>query len=309
VKRLHSILPIGFAAATAVAFVLVAVSLTLAAGSADAEAPPHVLDTSSPFSHDHHLNVTVVGKDLTCASCHEMATPTGACPQSEVRFPTHESCAGCHTANFYTPQMVKGTMTLTICANCHQSSSFTKNNPLKELGRQVTPRKAEFSHKTHDGSACTECHAMQKAGAFVSHPSHPNCCQCHSDGTVQPTMNRCESCHSASQSAGRPRSKVHSFSHKSHNVDPRNGRSMECTQCHVNTAFASSLRTLAAPPMSSCVGCHDGSEPGKPHPTIPGVNGSGAFHFTACLRCHIPGSIQGVPPPPGHPTETATGRP
>jgi hypothetical protein len=306
--RRHPLLPLGISALVASALVVVGILGPFAATSAEAQGKPaalQVLDTSAPFSHDHHMDAQTVGKALTCATCHEMVTEAGKCPKGDVRFPKHEACAGCHTANFYTPQKVKGVMTLTICANCHVNTQFTKNNPLKEITRLVTPRKAEFSHKSHDGTACTECHALQRGGESVAHPSHPNCCQCHTDGTIVPKMNNCEACHSANRNAGRPRSKIHSFSHKSHNIDTRNGRSMECLQCHVNTAYATTLRTIAAPPMSSCVQCHDGSDPNQPHPTIPGVNGSGAFHFTACLRCHTPGSIQGVPVPAGHPTDTA----
>jgi hypothetical protein len=244
------------------------------------------------------MNPDTVGKAMTCSSCHEMVAADGTCPKTEVRFPKHEACAGCHTANFYTPP-------LTICTNCHKNSAFAANNPLKELGRQVTPRKAEFSHKSHASTSCTECHALQKGGETVAHPSHPNCCQCHTQPELAPQMNNCEACHSAATNAGRPPSKIHDFSHKVHNIDSRNGKAMTCAQCHVNTDLATTLRALRSPPMSSCVQCHDGSDPNKPHPTIPGANGSGAFHFTACLKCHIAGSIQGVPLPPGHPTDAS----
>ncbi len=305
-NRLPPLLPLGISAVAAVALVAVGLVASLGAEPAEAQGKAgaiQVLDTSSPFSHDHHMSPETVGKALTCASCHEMVGGDGKCPKGDVRYPKHEACAACHTPNFYTPQKVNGVMALTICTNCHKNTQFTKNNELKELTRLVTPRKAEFSHKTHDGTACTECHALQKGGESVAHPSHPNCCQCHSDGSIVPQMNNCEACHSANLNAGRPRSKIHSFSHKVHNIDTRNGKSMECLQCHVNTTTSTSLKTIPTPPMSSCVQCHDGSDPNQPHPTIPGVNGSGAFHFTACLRCHTAGSIQGVPPPPGHPTD------
>lgn len=293
--------PLGVSALAAFALVGAALALTLASPPADAQAKPaapQVIDTSSPFSHDHHMNPDKVGKAMSCNACHESVAADGKCPKAEVRYPKHEACAGCHTANFYTPP-------LTICTNCHKNASFSANNPLKELSRQVTPRKAEFSHNTHSGSSCTECHALIKGGEKVAHPSHPNCCQCHVGGQVVPQMNSCEACHASSKNAGRPPSKVHDFSHKTHNSDPRNGQSTSCEQCHTNTKSSTSLRSIAAPPMSSCVACHDGSDPGKPHPTIQGVNGSGAFHFSACLKCHIAGSIAGVPPPQGHPTEAA----
>jgi len=308
VNRPHPLLPLGLSAVVAAALVAAGMFVSLRAGPAEAQGKPaalQLIDTSSPFSHDHHMNPDTVGKAMTCATCHEMVTPEGTCPRGDVRFPKHEACAGCHTANFYTPQKVGGVMTLTICVNCHKNVQFSKNNPLKELTRLVTPRKVDFSHKSHDGTACTECHALQKGGETVAHPSHPNCCQCHSDGTIVPKMNNCEACHAANLNAGRPRSKIHSFSHKSHNVDARNGRTMECVQCHVNTTLATSLKSIRGPPMSSCVQCHDGSAPDQPHPTIPGVNGSGAFHFTACLQCHTAGSIQGIAVPAGHPSDTA----
>jgi hypothetical protein len=300
-NRNSSLAALGLSAVAAVGFVVVGLVGSLGASEAEAQGKPgavQVIDTSSPFSHDDHMNPEKIGKAMTCSSCHEMVANDGTCPKGEVRFPKHEACAGCHTANFYTPP-------LTICTNCHKTAQFSANNALKPLDRIVTPRKAEFSHKSHASSACTECHAFQKGGETVAHPSHPNCCQCHTQAEMVPQMNNCEACHSATQNAGRPPSKVHDFSHKVHNTDPRNGKSMDCGQCHVNTTAATTLRAISAPPMSSCVQCHDGSDPSKPHPTIPGATGSGAFHFSECLRCHKAGSIQGVPLPPGHPTDAA----
>lgn len=300
-KNLHHLAPgwpLGLSALAAAALVAGAVALSLAspAEAQGKQAAPQVIDTSSPFSHDHHMNPDKVGKAMSCNSCHESVANNGQCPKAEVRFPKHEACASCHTANFYTPP-------LTICVNCHKNTAFSANNPLKELTRQVTPRRAEFSHSTHSGTSCTQCHAFIKGGERVAHPSHPNCCQCHTAADSVPQMNNCEACHAAGKNAGRPPSKIHDFSHKTHNTDPRNGKSTDCEQCHSNTKSATTLRGIAAPPMSSCVACHDASDPSQPHPSIPGVNGSGAFHFTACLKCHLAGSIQGVPLPQGHPTE------
>jgi hypothetical protein len=292
------IAPLGVSAA--VAIVLVGLGLSSSSGAEErGSSPPselQLIDTSSPFSHDHHMNAARVGQAMTCNSCHEMVAETGQCPKAEVRYPKHEACAGCHTANFYTPP-------LTICGNCHKSASFTANNPLKDLTRLVTPRRAEFSHKAHAGNDCTSCHALQRGGVSVAHPSHPNCCQCHTDPETAPAMTSCESCHAASKNAGRPPSKIHDFSHKNHNTDPRNGLSMECLQCHTNAEAAQTLRGIRAPPMSSCVSCHDGSDPSAPHPTIPNAKGSGAFHFSSCLKCHVAGSIQNVPLPADHPTD------
>ena len=309
----------------AVSFVAFATLLAFAIGFshiAQAQAPPtpppapvpagpstgmNLIDTSSPFDHDIHLSAAKMGKELGCQNCHEMVNSDGTCPKQEVRFPKHEACAGCHAANFYTPP-------LTICMNCHTSAKFSKKIEFRELTRQVTPRKAEFSHRSHmdpqKGSDCTTCHAVQKGGDVIGHPSHPNCCQCHATSTAgeqvrQPTMNKCGECHNTSRNAGRPPSKIHSFSHKQHKEDPRTSASTSCQSCHMNLLAATSLRQIQAPPMASCVQCHDGSDPSKPNPNNPAVRGSGAFHFSSCLRCHISGSISGIPLPAGHPTEAA----
>jgi Cytochrome c7 and related cytochrome c len=244
---------------------------------------PAAIDTLPAFSHTIHADAKKMGgKDLTCASCHQMVTATGQCPKQEVRYPDHDACVGCHAANFYEAS-------LTICVNCHKTAQFKADNPLKELNARttVTPFRSEFSHAAHvNAGNCTSCHAFVKAGLQVEHPSHPNCCQCHTDAAVQPTMNNCAGCHNESRFAGRRVSKLHDFSHKNHREDPRTGMSTECTQCHVNTNGAKNLRQIPAPPMHTCVGCHDGTEPGEPHPTLAGMNGSGAFSYTACNRCH-----------------------
>jgi hypothetical protein len=273
---------------------------TLQGAQAQSPTVASAIDTSKPFNHDHHMNADTVGKEMRCDSCHKMTKADGTCPKQEVRFPDHDACISCHAESFYTSP-------LTICVNCHTEAAFKAKNPVKELTRQVTPRKAEFSHASHiDSGNCQSCHAFVKAGEKVTHPSHPNCCQCHADGAVQPQMNNCQGCHSESKNAGRPPSKIHDFSHKTHREDPRNGASLDCNSCHINTANAKTLRSIPTPPMSTCVQCHDGSDPGQPHPTLPGIKGSGAFSFTQCLKCHIPGSIKGVPLPPSHPAPGAT---
>jgi predicted CxxxxCH...CXXCH cytochrome family protein len=118
-------------------------------------------------------------------------------------------------------------------------------------------------------------------------------------------MNKCGECHAASKNAGRAPSKIHDFSHKTHNTDPRTSASMACKQCHVNMAGANTLRQIQIPPMAACVECHDGSDPNQPNPKNPAWRGTGAFHFSSCLKCHIAGSISAVPLPPTHPTTPA----
>ena len=324
--KIRTLAPLGLSLAVAAAIVAVAANAQAPAATPPASSPPPaaappaappaaaapprgnaMVDTTNKFDHDIHLNAAKMGKPLGCESCHEMVKSDGTCPKSEVRFPKHEACATCHAANFYTPP-------LTICTNCHTSAKFSKKNELLELTRQVTPRKAEFSHKTHldakKGTDCTTCHEMKKGGDVVGHPSHPNCCQCHADGKTTPQMKSCEGCHSASKNAGRPPSKIHDFSHKAHKEDPRNSSSTSCQLCHVNMAEATTLRNIHIPPMPVCVQCHDGSDPNKPNPSNPALKGTGAFHFSSCLKCHISGSINGgMPLPPGHPPPTEVAPP
>jgi hypothetical protein len=313
--KIRTLAPLGLSAATALVLAAVA-AVSFPGADAAAQAAPvpaaapagppkgmNVVDTSSPFDHDIHLNAGKMGgKQMGCESCHEMVNADGTCPKQEVRFPKHEACSGCHAASFYTPP-------LTICTNCHTSAKFAKSNPLRELTRQVTPRKAEFSHRSHmdpkKGTDCTSCHQMLKGGEVISHPSHPNCCQCHADGKINPQMKSCGECHNTAKNAGRPPSKIHDFSHKAHKEDPRTSSSTSCQLCHQNMAQATSLRQIQIPPMATCVQCHDGSDPSQPNPNNPAQRGTGAFHFSSCLKCHISGSITGVPLPPSHPTEAA----
>ena len=262
------------------------------------------IDTTKPFSHGTHLGKKVMdkngGKAIRCEECHSgMVDKQGQCPTEEVRFPTHETCAKCHAANFYTQP-------LTICVNCHTSMEMRKGNPLKDLGRQVTPRKAAFNHKQHliaKGSArkktgkkldCTSCHKPKKKGKIVTNPSHPNCCQCHTDDKLEVQMKNCSQCHSQSKAVKRPVSKIHSFTHAKHHMVSKEGESMRCSTCHTNGHMAKTIRQIKVPPMSSCVGCHDGNH---------------TWHFSSCLKCHkegtmagpIPKSHQNVTPPPKDP--------
>lgn len=324
--KIRTLAPLGLSAATALVACALAITFSgtdaVAQAPATPAAPPasppiggvkgmNVIDTSSPFDHDVHMSADKMGKAMGCESCHDMVAADGSCPKQEVRFPRHEACSGCHAASFYTPP-------LTICTNCHTSAKFAKSNPLRELTRQVTPRKSEFSHRSHmdpkKNTDCTSCHAVQRGGDVMGHPSHPNCCQCHAGSgatamnggkMAQPAMNKCGECHNTAKNAGRPPSKIHSFSHKAHKEDPRTSSSTSCQQCHMNMASATSLRQIQIPPMATCVQCHDGSDPSQPNPNNPAQRGTGAFHFSSCLKCHIAGSITGTPLPPGHPTEAA----
>jgi hypothetical protein len=272
----------------------VVLSVVQAQAAVAAEDVPSAIDTSKRFQHTTHADAKKIGKDISCAGCHKMASLDGKCPKTEVRFPDHDACVECHASNFYESS-------LTICVNCHVNAQFKADNPLKELNARtaVTPFRSEFSHAAHPGD-CISCHRFLKAGAEVEHPSHPNCCQCHTDKAIQPTMNQCGSCHNESRFAGRPTSKIHDFSHKNHREDPRTGMSVGCTECHVNTSLAKTLRQIPTPPMHTCVGCHDGSDPSQPHPTIAGVKGSGAFSYTACSRCHTAAMLKKLPTPASH---------
>ncbi len=317
--NLRSLAPLGLS--LAVAATCAGVGVAFAAHAAPPAPPPaappppaatgngpptgmNLIDTSSPFDHDVHLNPAKMGgKKMGCESCHKMVNKDGTCPKQEVRFPEHDACQACHTANFYTQP-------LTICTNCHKANIFQKRPPLRELTRQVTPRKAEFSHRSHldakKGTDCTSCHSVLRGGLVIGHPSHPNCCQCHSgpglNGKIaEPHMNKCGSCHDTAKNAGRPPSTIHDFSHKMHREDPRTHTSVACQQCHINMVQATTLRQIRIPPMPVCLQCHDGSDPNKPNPKNPAWSGTGAFNFTACLKCHLPGSIQNRPLPPGHP--------
>src|SRR5688572_9099094 len=94
-------------------------ALFAASRGAEAQPPPPkggVIDTSSPFDHDIHMNPAKMnGKVMGCESCHKMANADGSCPKQEVRFPDHTACTECHSANFYVQP-------LTICTNCHKST-------------------------------------------------------------------------------------------------------------------------------------------------------------------------------------------
>lgn len=284
-----TLLSLGYVATLAVLSLGVAV---LAQGS---PAQPQLIDTSKPFDHDTHLKEKTVGKKLSCESCHQgMVDDGGTCPKQEVRFPKHEACTGCHAMNFFTPP-------LTICTSCHTAAEFKKDNALKDLGRQVTPRKAEFNHRLHLASGgktqkklgekidCTSCHKPKKKGQVVTHPSHPSCCACHTKADVEPKMSSCSSCHSQGRSVGRPASKIHSFLHNQNHMVDKDGSSMACTKCHVNGHEAKTLRQIQIPPMATCITCHDGEH---------------AWHFSSCLKCHKEGTMS-APLPASHPTTPA----
>ena len=48
------------------------------------------------------------------------------------------------------------------------------------------------------------------------------------DGKIKPQMRSCGECHNTAKNAGRPPSKIHSFSHKQHKEDPRTNASTTC---------------------------------------------------------------------------------
>jgi len=254
------------------------------------------IDLSKPFSHESH------GKELRregdrllgCPDCHALSSTVAnaaypVCTTNRMPFPSHDKCNKCHSTAFFVQPLV-------ICANCHIDNKFSEQPPMREQTTRAAPLQPDFSHKLHMdptqrvkkrfdfGTDCTFCHTFSNAGAKVDFPAHPQCCECHTQKDVQPNINDCAGCHKRPETEKRPKSLIEKFSHADHQLDPRNGLSLECSRCHFAVAQAEKVGTITMPIMATCVECHSGEV---------------AFDYAQCLKCHEK-SIAEKPVPPSH---------
>jgi c(7)-type cytochrome triheme protein len=233
------------------------------------DVPVGKFDVARPpgqFSHAFHLAYVSF---VACTTCHPVAK------SGEVGLADHAQCASCHEEDF-------GARSPKICSACHDATEpWRKLNP----DRPSLPKSefgASLDHDKHR-AACTNCHNLTTASAQLRPPrGHTSCAGkgCHAvSGGAPPTFVNCGACHDLGIEERRETQREAAtwsvrklFTHAKHERAP-DGNALACTTCHLDVG-GSDLLSIATPPKSTCVPCHDGQTSFK-------ITGTG------CSKCHL----------------------
>lgn len=258
-----------------------ALALVLAGCRQGSPEPPQVDEKEEGrFPHASH-------QQLGCLECHRQADVIAGRP-ARPGLDDHAPCdqERCHRADF----LGKPTR---LCEICHAAVDPLGDGtrpapyPPRHGRRSLASR---FSHEMHlDFAAmetavgfhvsCSDCHGGELDQ--ISHPGHAACARCHAaeaapDGA--PPMSACDRCHEArARQPSRRRQLITGdlrFRHVDHRSD-RRGQLIRCVSCHVETAAQTETGAHPAPPIATCVTCHDDTD--KVPPTK---------RMRVCETCH-----------------------
>jgi hypothetical protein len=214
---------------------------------------------NASFDHSNTaFPLTGAHKTVQCTQCHVGGKFAG----------TPKQCVACHLPNFQqttNPNHVTAGFPQT-CEQCHNTTAWS--NATFDHSKTVFPLTG-----AHVTVQCTQCHV---GGKFAGTPTQ--CSACHLT-TFQQTTNpnhvtggfpqTCEQCHNTTSWLSS------TFNHNTQTKFPLTGAhvSLTCTQCHVNSAFAST--------PTACSGCHNKDFQGTTNP-----NHVAAGFPTDCSVCH-----------------------
>ena len=293
-----------------------------------AAAPPAASEPT-PFDHRRHAEAWSQERDFadTCIDCHP---GDGTSDTTRPGRTDHLACEGCHAPAFY-GAAAAGPDTddaprERVCTVCHVSTRHDAANPVRPFPfhtEEETPRSrcasrdadeyyVEFSHRGHvvEGEAtCADCHRVEVEDARPR-PGHAQCVACH-DGQADDGddasfgMEACTGCHRLRRDAEgrriaegpppceRPGRTIERFSHFSHRLDRRRGRSeapVDCDTCHAHVARAESVADIVPIEngfelmVRACGSCHRAGQRSATDAPLVRVTGD-------CSYCHRPGSL------------------
>lgn len=216
------------------------------------------------FSHATHDDT-----GLPCTGCHPISSA------NEVVTAGHAPCVTCHADDFQKrdPQ---------YCSACHNSTEPWRKLIADRAPAQRTEFGATLDHSRDAHKRdCKTCHSLTTAGSQLRPPRGHRACTgtaCHAANSgPTPKLSACEGCHQFSLAKTRTAQRIAAqwsvratFSHATH-TRAKDGSDLACSSCHLD--LGSSIATMATPPKSTCVPCHDGATAFK-------LTGTG------CNRCH-----------------------
>ncbi|MBK6542519.1 MAG: hypothetical protein IPG10_14795 [Flavobacteriales bacterium] len=251
-------------------------------GSFSTASPECVSCHQSDFSGTANPDHTVAGFSTDCATCHTISPGWTPVTYDHSGYPligahalVHD-CDQCHNGNYNN--------TPNTCEGCH----------LADYNGSVNPNHTAAGFSTD----CAQCHdetAWSPSG--YDHNGYPlvgahttaSCDQCH-NGNYNNTPNTCEGCHLADYNGS---------------ANPNHaaaGFSMDCAQCHDETAWSPSgydhngYPLVGAHTTASCDQCHNGNYNNTPNTCegchLADYNGTTAPNHTSaqfttdCTQCH-----------------------
>lgn len=247
-----------------------------------------VVGAVGSFDHTKHLKL-----GLECDKCHAVND------EKDVIRPgssDHEPCDGCHEEKFYEQPGE-------FCKVCHSEvdptvEGATKVYPYPRPGRLSSAQLiSRFNHKKHleRGRECENCHTVEADPnvPYATLPRHAACKKCHAE-TVQPSMDKCEGCHSQKGVPAPKRFLTNDiqFTHGKHFKDMEG--QISCETCHAKIFESTSADDRGLPDMEICAKCHE--NPAKTRPQ---------FRIKNCEVCHT-GEIDPNNIPENHKKYTAS---
>jgi hypothetical protein len=147
--------------------------------------PPTGVAPVQPIAFDHKLHVQTA--KMTCVDCH---APRG--DGSTLAMPQPAKCMTCHAT------------IATDKPDIQRLAAAAKNeDPIAWVRVYRVPSFVTFSHKTHAGSACAECHGpvAERTAISLEKDTHMGTCiACHAAKQAPTT---CDTCHGIMSQNGR----------------------------------------------------------------------------------------------------------
>ena len=248
------------------------------------------------------------GSLQTCEACHALVdytTPHTAAHDKALL--NTGNCGDCHNANVVTEHV---TIRLLACATCHASTNSTVQATIaKGRGTNGQPVYCSDCHlnagnhsQAHDkvglptgATGCTACH---DANVVIEHVDHRGltCITCHAStdpnhvaaikAGMAGTQVDCYSCHkgvdhvAAHNMTDVPSTECSSCHNKNVATEHSVNRTLACTVCHANTAYASIIAKGMNGTMVLCTDCHGASIDHK------AAHDMTVVPSTGCATCH-----------------------
>jgi predicted CXXCH cytochrome family protein len=210
-------------------------------------------------------------ESVNCVSCHDPHVQPKGKSGLIGQFPhlpfLRGECTSCHTVRGSKTLIAKGAE---LCFKCHEDAAgWVKRKHLHApLGSEQQCVACHAPHagagqpllKVADAQLCYGCHSHKQFEGKVVHQALEGGCEtCHdphgSDGPAllkaADVASLCQTCHTDLSQHYHPTT--------SEKPDPRTGRPLTCTSCHLPHASEIEGLLIAEPKRELCIQCHDPS--------------------------------------------------
>lgn len=203
-----------------------------AANSPKSPAPePSATAPVQPIAFNHKLHIETA--KMTCNNCHE---PRG--DGSTLALPQAAKCMSCHTSVATDKPEIK-----------RLAEAAKNEDPILWVRIYRVPSFVTFSHKTHSGSTCEECHGPVAERTAIAQEKDTNmgsCIACHAAKGARTT---CDTCHATMSKNGRSPFEVDSTVLARLHLQPRPFAPVSTPNNRIHVGQVTSLASFLNAPM------------------------------------------------------------